>query len=260
MKICLVHEEYPQETNFGGIATYQKNLAEELVKYNHCVIVICRSLKENQHYFENGVEIYRIYNKAKKINECINYRKKVAKLLFELQEKQMIDIIETPDWGASTIYFEKIRKIPLIVRLHTPLKIWLKYNKNDFGIVKNKMLYWEEKMINKADVIACCSGLLKNMVEDEFNISKNQISVNPNPANVNDFYRDDKIEKDDILLYVGSLEERKGILQYAKSLNIVLKELPNVKVYFIGKDTTRNSSNVSTKYLVKKIVKEVVLV
>lgn len=22
MKICLVHEEYPNETNFGGIATY----------------------------------------------------------------------------------------------------------------------------------------------------------------------------------------------------------------------------------------------
>lgn len=25
MKICFVHEEYPEETNFGGIATYQKN-------------------------------------------------------------------------------------------------------------------------------------------------------------------------------------------------------------------------------------------
>ena len=32
MKICLVHEEYPEETNFGGIATYQKNNAEEYVK------------------------------------------------------------------------------------------------------------------------------------------------------------------------------------------------------------------------------------
>ena len=29
MKICLVHEEYPEETNFGGIATYQKAMAEE---------------------------------------------------------------------------------------------------------------------------------------------------------------------------------------------------------------------------------------
>ena len=32
MRICLVHEEYPEETNYGGIATYQKAMAEVLVK------------------------------------------------------------------------------------------------------------------------------------------------------------------------------------------------------------------------------------
>lgn len=30
MKICLVHEEYPEETNFGGIATYQKTMIPSL--------------------------------------------------------------------------------------------------------------------------------------------------------------------------------------------------------------------------------------
>lgn len=35
MNICLVHEEYPEETNFGGIATYQKISAEEYVKQNN---------------------------------------------------------------------------------------------------------------------------------------------------------------------------------------------------------------------------------
>ena len=39
MKICLVHEEYPEETNFGGIATYQKAMAEELAKEGHTVYV-----------------------------------------------------------------------------------------------------------------------------------------------------------------------------------------------------------------------------
>jgi len=38
----------------------------------------------------------------------------------------MIDIIEVPDWGAETVLFEPYRKIPLVVRLNTPLKIWLK--------------------------------------------------------------------------------------------------------------------------------------
>ena len=47
MNICLVHEEYPEETNFGGIATYQKISAEEYVKQNNNVIVICRGLKKD---------------------------------------------------------------------------------------------------------------------------------------------------------------------------------------------------------------------
>ena len=42
MKICLVHEEYPKETNFGGIATYQKILSRELSKLGHQVTVIKR--------------------------------------------------------------------------------------------------------------------------------------------------------------------------------------------------------------------------
>ena len=43
MKICYVHEEYPEETNFGGIATYQKRLAENMVMNGHTVYVIARS-------------------------------------------------------------------------------------------------------------------------------------------------------------------------------------------------------------------------
>jgi len=68
MKIFLVHEEYPEETNFGGIATYQKNIAEQYVKEGNEVYVICRALEKDQEYVENGVNIKRIYvPKTKKI-------------------------------------------------------------------------------------------------------------------------------------------------------------------------------------------------
>ena len=61
MKICLVHEEYPEETSFGGIATYQKNLAETLVKKGHEVTVVCRGLKENSEKLINGVRVIRLF-------------------------------------------------------------------------------------------------------------------------------------------------------------------------------------------------------
>ncbi len=138
MKICFVHEEYPNETNFGGIATYQKIIAESLAKVGHTVYVICRGLEREYQVIENHVHIYRVYvpqTNCQKQDE-IAYRMKVCTKLKELQDKNQIEIIETPDWGANTFCFEPERKVPLVVRLHTPLKIWLQYNKNNFGDVK----------------------------------------------------------------------------------------------------------------------------
>ena len=257
MNVCLVHEEYPLETNFGGIATYQKTLAEELVMQGNNVFVICRGLSENKQYIENGVNVIRIFVEKtnNQINDYIKYRKRVSNELKKLQNNNLIDIIETPDWGAETVLFEKYRKIPLIVRLHTPLKIWLKYNKNNFGKVTNKMLYWENKMLLSCDYITCCSEILKSIIITEFDLNK-EILVTPNPANIKNFYCDKMIKKSNKLLFAGSLEERKGVIILAKSLNIVFNKYPTLTIDFIGKDTIRNSQNISTKELIQSIVEK----
>jgi len=257
MRICLVHEEYPEETNFGGIATYQKRLAEEYVRQGHTVYVIARALKENQRYIENGVNITRIYveQTADQIHNYVEYRKRVALELRKLQDKKLIDIIEVPDWGAETVLFEEERKVPLVVRLHTPLLVWLKFNKNNFGEVTNLMLEWEDKMLRSANLITCCSQILKKMIVKDFNIPAKNIIVTPNPADLKYFFKDESIVKQDRVLYVGSLEERKGVCVLAKALNLFLKSYPNVQVDFVGKDTIRNNKNISTIEYIKKIVK-----
>lgn len=258
MRICYVHEEYPEETNFGGIATYQKNVAEELAKQGNKVYVIARSLTKDKKYVENGVVIYRVY--IKKIGDPIyeyrEYRKKVANILRQLQDLNLIDIIEVPDWGAETVFFERYRRVPLVVRCHTPLKVWLEYNNNDFGIVKSTMLRWEKKMINSADYITCCSNALKKIMLNYFNLKDEDILVTPNPANIKKFYRDETIKKNNKLLYVGSLEERKGLVVLAKALNIVFAKYPDLTIDFIGKDTTRNHFNKSMIEVIKQIVDE----
>ena len=256
MKICLVHEEYPDETNFGGIATYEKAVAEEYVRQGHKVYVICRGLTKDKKYVENGVNIMRVFVQStdNQIQDYIEYRTRVAKILEKLQDEKEIEIIEVPDWGAETVLFEEKRKIPLVLRLHTPLKVWLKYNKNDFGPVKDLMLEWESKMISSANFVTCCSSALKKIIVEEFDISRDDIYVTPNPANITDFYRDEHIIKEDSLLFVGSLEERKGVLVLARALNLVFEKYPTLKIRFIGKDTNRNEKNISTKQFVYEII------
>ena len=242
----------------GGIATYQKNLAEECVRQGHRVYVICRSLTRDSSYIENGVNVIRLYveDDIEQIDFYKKYRYKVAEKLFELQSENLIDIIEVPDWGGETVFFESRRKIPLVVRLHTPLEVWLKYNKNNFGPITELLLEWEEKMLKSADYITCCSMALKNIIVKDFNISEERIKVTPNPANLVSFYRDCSIKKENVLLYVGSLEERKGVIVLAEALNRVLKDFPDLCVKFIGKDTNRNNKNISTVQYIRDIIND----
>lgn len=77
MKICFVHEEYPEETNFGGIATYQKIMAEYYANNGDDVFVVTRG-KHDRKYVENNVKIIRVSseNDVTNIDSVKNYRKK----------------------------------------------------------------------------------------------------------------------------------------------------------------------------------------
>lgn len=246
MKICFVHEEYPRETNFGGIATYQKIMAEYYANHGDKVYVVSRGCKDME-YFENGVHVFRVAsdNNPNDIDSIKEYRMKIAKILKKLQDANEIDIIETPDWGANTIYFEKYRTIPLVIRLHTPLKIWLEYNNNDFGESKDLILNWEGQMLNNANVITACSKLIKNAVVKQYNINNNIIVI-PNPYNGADF-RVDSTKENTNLIYVGSLEQRKGVLLLAQALNEVMDKFRDNIIYIVEKDTKRNIRNISSK-------------
>lgn len=258
MKVCLVHEEYPDETNFGGIATYQKILAESLVKYGFEVTVIARSLECDKEYIENNVKVIRIHvDKTNDVySDYVNYRTRVSDKLIELQDHNEIDIIETPDWGAETVLFEKYRKVPLIVRLHTPLGIWSKANSSELDpSIHKQMLKWEKKMIESADKVTSCTEILRDLVKKELKITRKDIEVIPNPANFEDFYvKRLRGRKRKTILYCGSIEQRKGVILLAHAIPNIIERIGNVKFLFVGKDTDRNEEGISTIEYIKRIV------
>ena len=78
MHICFIYNEYPKETDNGGIATYQYNMAMALQAEKNDITVIAGSLKNDQDYIENGIRIIRLkHNLLGTLEEQINYRNKV---------------------------------------------------------------------------------------------------------------------------------------------------------------------------------------
>ncbi len=258
MNICLVHEEYPAETNFGGIATYQKNLALGLKKLGHNIQVVCRSYKCNQNYTEDGIMVYRIYQEdtGDKLCDYQEYRKKIYQKIKEIENE--IDIIESPEWGAETLYYlrDNNRKVPVVIKLHTPLLIWMENNKCDLGSqITEEMLNWEKEVIEKADSVISCTRLLKEQVIEKMEIYRNDIIVVPNPADLINFYDDCNGDRK-YILYCGSLELRKGVDILAKAVSIVQNEMSDLEWVFVGKDTDRNDRGISMVQYIYDIIPE----
>lgn len=257
MNICLISEEFPLETPKGGIATYQYILAKTLKELGHNVHVICKTIefKDKFEVFE-GINLHYISepNIKNKILNVNNYRHKVFQKILALEKN--IDIFEVADWGAEAHYYLKYkkRKKPVIIKLHTPYFVWNKYNKVKYTKVSRMIEREEIEDLRLCDNIYACSESIKNIVNEKIKISY-PINVIHNPVIIKKEFIDYSVMKEEVILFVGSLEERKGVLRLAEELNTFFKNNIKYKVIFIGKDTKRNSLGISTKEYIKKILK-----
>ena len=253
MHICLVGIEYPIDTNFGGISTYQFLLAKSLAKLNNKVTVICGTDKDDYDYYENDIHVIRLHTKrdTETIDTFLSYRKKVKEIIYEIDKTNRIDIIETPEFSGEIIEFLKERKIPVVVKLHTSYKIWSSLNNIKLPLkLHNLIIKTENSVLKNADKITCCSNLLKELMPRYHEIENNEkIEVIGNPANIYDFYPTKNNHESNTILFCGSVERRKGIFILAKAIPIVIDKLKDKKIKFqlIGNYSTNNKNGINQK-------------
>jgi len=88
-------------------------------------------------------------------------------------------------------------------------------------------------IFSRADAIICVSEYEKRLIESDFNVKEKTIKI-PNGLNLSEFgnlKRQKNENKEKILLYVGRLEEYKGVQYIIQSL----PELQNFRLRIVGK-------------------------
>lgn len=251
--ICLVSEEFPIETPKGGIATYQYLYAKSLIKLGYEVHVICKTeSKDNRIEDYHGIQLHYIPEPKtnSKIQNYLDYRELVAKKMEEL--KSIVDIFEVADWGAEARYFNNISNKPIFVKLHTPLEVWNQYNKLPTDDLYYLRTSDEKRAIETATGVYSCSESLAKIIKEMYKINY-KIPVIPNPLSLDTKFKEkDYSSMDKVFLFVGSLEERKGVINLSKIINRCIENINGARFIFIGKDTNRNSLRQSTKELMLK--------
>lgn len=268
MKICFVSQEYPDEIS-GGIGSYTSSMAKALAICGHEVHVIARTSDKQRVYCDGKVIVHKIMPKLlrnrvlKRYFGNFIYSACVARKIYELIGIYQIEIVEIPEFAAEGFIYSVLpnRLIPLVVRLHTPLKIINKINGNKlswkgkiFCGILNRM---ERICILKANAVTSPSHALADLARRELCLEGLEIYVYPNPVD-SDFFSPDEENIFNHLasknvLYAGQLGIRKGVNVFRDIIPKVLKLEPEAKFLFVGADQGYDKNTSMKDYIIQSI-------
>jgi UDP-glucose:(heptosyl)LPS alpha-1,3-glucosyltransferase len=201
------------KTKFGGAENYLTRLSNELEAHN-----IRHSLRHSK-----ISKLLPSWFRVILFNLQVCFKKK-NDFYFSLERITCPDIYRAGD-GVHKVFLQSIKKS----RLNPLHPIYL---------------YLEKKCFNNAKYIIANSKMIKNQIIDTYNIDENKIKVVYNGVNLNLVADSKRLKKEfnlrneQILLYVGSGFERKGVKEF---LHLVAKiKTKNIKAFVVGKEKKIN--------------------
>jgi glycosyltransferase involved in cell wall biosynthesis len=225
LKIAQVCPRYSPD--IGGVETDVKEISERLVLEGHEVEVITTdpSGKLKKKDILNGVKVTRFKSFAP--GNAYYF----APQMYAYLKSHNYDVIHAHSYHALPALFAAMseRKKKFIFSPyyhrggHTPFRNLLHKPYKFFG----KMIF------SRADTVICISEYEKRLVDSDFNVAEKTVKI-PNGINLSEFEnlkRHGSENKEKVLLYVGRLEEYKGVQYIIQSL----PELQNFRLRVVGK-------------------------
>ncbi len=255
MNICLLSRTF--HIYRGGIESYTYRMAQAFSKRGHHVQIITRQDEEN--YFLDGfgenVTVHKIdFNpepfKGSWLLEKIvpfireRYAQAVYKKIMELHHIQPIDIVESPDWGAEGLTVVRKKAFPVNVRLHGYHGLKVDYENKRLKKNLRKKLGWtmERDLILGAQRACAVSDNFANLAKTVWELGDKQVDTLPTGINM-DVLKPNGLKRVDFVLFAGRLEVNKGMEVLAQTIPEVLKQNPDIKFTFAGRDAGRKISN-----------------
>lgn len=235
MKIGYLTSEYPSEKfgASGGIGTSIVALCKGLLSSGHTPVVLLYNQPVDEVVVHEGITFYCIKNvKVKGLSWWLT-RKKIEKLINDLFEKGVVELVEAPDWTGITSFIQP-NKCPIVIRLNgsdtyfchldnRPVKFWNKFH--------------EKRALEKADGHISVSQFTADMTNELFGL-KIPFVIIPNGIDPDSFKSNPQIsEEQDTVLYFGTLIRKKGLLELPLIFNQIIEKRPQTKLVLIGRDS-----------------------
>jgi len=256
MNLCFICDEYPPVSN-GGIGTVTKSIAEELVRQNHNVFIVGilpKSYKGQKYEEVNGVKIWRIdhgillpflsrntllYKLLNKIFKVDFFNinsawKKQNSLIEHLVSEHNIDVIEFPDYRFAFEHLTLKNNVWPNIDIFKTVKFHgsINYFNLEANLkIDQKVLNYETSLYEYADQLVSVSDYTRRKMMVYYDLKKD-IKIIHNGLEIINKH---KVEKDNIVIFSGSLVPKKGIVPLLKAWNIVCKYNDSAILKLYGK-------------------------
>jgi glycosyltransferase involved in cell wall biosynthesis len=251
MKICLVSQEYPPETAWGGVGTQTWVKARGLARLGHEVHVLSRAANQEaglRSEMADGVTVHRMQPPGfefpifGKPLYMLGYAWHVLGTLYQLMEKHRFDVLDFPEYGGEGFAYQLDRTrwnwVPVVVQLHGPLAMFREIFRwpeagsrlQQFG------MFLEEFSLKNADVIMACSSSVAELAGRYYGISPATVEVVHCGVDTEMFFPLPDMPRNarPTVLFVGQIVENKGTHVLAEAVLSLRAKYPDICLQLLG--------------------------
>ena len=211
----------------GGLNVYVENVSQHLSKDNNVTVV---TGEKAESFTKGNLDFYSLnlfekeLSTEKKEKYLVDFRKK----LDETFDLKSFDVIHAHYWLSGLVAKQIANELnlPLIFTSHS-LGIFLDgYNKERVDC---------EKLVMSASNIVTTSSIFEEfMISENYTIDKNKIKKITPGVDKEIFVPELNIERENIFLSIGRIQEQKGQMETINFLDNFRKVENNFKCYFVG--------------------------
>lgn len=241
---------------------------------------------------EDGVLVHRvrlhtIEGALSEVNRCMPYSRYVLrtssalwKKFLECHTSKPFDVVDAPELLAEAIFPAVTKAAPVVIRLYTPHSKFIAERLHNVrpSFDHQFVAMLERVAMLNADALTSPSKNLRDFVAYDLNYPAEKISIVPNPIDAAQFTPEGPrisqfavsgsrqrqasttaasstpTSKEPVVLFVGRLEERKGINYLIEAIPEVLESC-NAHFVIVGDDTINNVRRTSMLAFLKKSLK-----
>jgi glycosyltransferase involved in cell wall biosynthesis len=235
MHIAFLTPEYPHKkvSHAAGIGTSVKNLTIALVEAQVQVSVFIYGQQTEEVFIEDGVTFHLIKAKKYRFFTWYYYRKHIQNYLNQRIKLDSIDLVEAADWCGITAFMNL--DSPLVIRFHGSDAYFCHLEKRK---QKLKNYLFEKLAIQKATAYIAPTDFAGKLTKQIFGIEGKTIKTIHYGLSLKQFDNSaPSIYEKGLILYIGTIIRKKGVLELPAIYEKVLLKCPDAKLVIIGSDS-----------------------